>query len=249
MFSSYLPLIEANNVIYRPTDIYKYMGGERYLRYEYECIDLSSAIIATSSKVLDELTFDISRRTKIINNGADFEFFSSYSSNLNRTGCVYVGAVDFRFDVNELCELAISCPGVVFDIYGPVSIDLDCYKIPNNVNFLNAVDYSELPKILSNYCVGLIPMNAHPANDGRSPMKLYEYLAAGLPVILKETVSFKGLRSDVVLTYNKTSEAEGLIKSCHDSYNLNTLKCCHNIAKNVSWYQKSLELIRFSEAL
>ena len=39
------------------------------------------------------------------------------------------------------------------------------------------VDYADLPKILARYRVGLLPLSDEPTNSGRSPMKLYEYLA------------------------------------------------------------------------
>ena len=43
--------------------------------------------------------------------------------------------------------------------------------------------------MLSRYRVGLLPLSDDPANDGRSPMKLYEYLAAGLNVLCRSTTA------------------------------------------------------------
>ena len=42
-------------------------------------------------------------------------------------------------------------------------------------------------KPLSRYRVGLLPLSDEPTNSGRSPMKLYEYLASGLNVVTRAT--------------------------------------------------------------
>ena len=52
-----------------------------------------------------------------------------------------------------------------------------------NLVALGSVDYSKLPQILSQCAVGLLPMSDDASNAGRSPMKFFEYLAAGLPVV------------------------------------------------------------------
>ena len=52
-----------------------------------------------------------------------------------------------------------------------------------NVVFEGQVAYEELPAVLHAARVGLMPFIDSRVNRGRSPMKLYEYLAAGLNVV------------------------------------------------------------------
>ena len=47
---------------------------------------------------------------------------------------------------------------------------------------------------------------SHPANNGRSPMKFYEYLAAGIPVFTRATDEIKR-RGDVSTAYSTPDEA------------------------------------------
>jgi glycosyltransferase involved in cell wall biosynthesis len=52
-----------------------------------------------------------------------------------------------------------------------------------NVFHLAAVSYDRLPEILGQFNVGLIPFRLNQLTRGVNPNKLYEYLAAGLPVV------------------------------------------------------------------
>jgi hypothetical protein len=53
-------------------------------------------------------------------------FFSNNGIfNKERVGCVYIGAIDFRFYYQLLSALAFSYPDINFDIYGPFVVDVD----------------------------------------------------------------------------------------------------------------------------
>ena len=47
--------------------------------------------------------------------------------------------------------------------------------------------YQSIASELHRARVGLLPLSASRENEGRSPMKLYEYLAAGLRVLARST--------------------------------------------------------------
>jgi glycosyltransferase involved in cell wall biosynthesis len=67
----------------------------------------------------------------------------------------------------------------------------DCATIAasplRNLRLLGPRPYAMLPAYLQHAHAGILPLNDHPANAGRSPMKLYEYAAAGLPVLATRT--------------------------------------------------------------
>jgi glycosyltransferase involved in cell wall biosynthesis len=56
-----------------------------------------------------------------------------------------------------------------------------------NLVLLGPRSYDLIPAFLQHADIGLLPLTSHPANAGRSPMKLYEYGAAGLYVVATAT--------------------------------------------------------------
>ena len=85
-------------------------------------------------------------------------------------------------------RLAKSRPDIEFVIIGSGSHLARMAATPlSNLRILGARPYAVLPAYLRHAHAGLLPLNDHPANAGRSPMKLYEYAAAGLPVLATRT--------------------------------------------------------------
>lgn len=245
LFHGLLPLINARKIIYRPTDLYADMGGQRFEKAEAEVFKYTASVIATSDVVLKNLEKYHPENTLVLSNGVDLEFFSGQSVNnptanlVVRKGCVYVGAIDFRFDLDCAVALAKAHPDIAFDMYGPCTIPLpEC--LPNNFHLKGSVSYLELPALLRQYRVGLLPLNDHTANKGRSPMKLWEYAASGIHVLAKsfsnEINSFNGF-----LFYNDASNL--IIKEFREFYLKDYEKI--DLPANVSWKTIATEIMLF----
>ncbi len=69
----------------------------------------------------------------------------------------------------------------------------------NNVFCLGKVNYSELPKYLSGMDVGLLPTLVNDYTKSMFPMKYYEYLAAGLPVVSTPIEFAKDPRLEILI--------------------------------------------------
>jgi len=74
-----------------------------------------------------------------------------------------------------------------------------------NVHLLGSRPYAELPGYLQHADLGLLPFNNHPGNAARSPMKLYEYAAAGLPVVARRTPELERRNEPFVHFYDDAS--------------------------------------------
>jgi glycosyltransferase involved in cell wall biosynthesis len=112
-------------------------------------------------------------------------------SRLKPRRAVYAGAIDNRFGVALLLALARARPDVEFVLIGSGTAvaEIAASRL-ENVHLLGIRPYADLPAYLQHANVGLLPLNAHPANAGRSPMKFYEYAAAGLPIAASLTPEF-----------------------------------------------------------
>ncbi len=118
---------------------------------------------------------------------------------LPRPRVVFTGAVvATKLDVPLLVELARARPGWSFALVGPVGpgdprTDVSALAAEPNVHLLGARDYAALPAVLRGADVGLIPYARNELTDAIFPMKVYEYLAAGLPVVATRLPSIGGV--------------------------------------------------------
>ncbi|HEY0515816.1 MAG TPA: glycosyltransferase [Solirubrobacteraceae bacterium] len=102
---------------------------------------------------------------------------------------VFTGAISsIKIDVPLLAELARSRPHISFALVGPVGAgdprtDVSELAAEPNVHLLGMRAYADLPAVLRGADAALIPYARNELTDSIFPMKVYEYLAAGLPVV------------------------------------------------------------------
>ena len=96
----------------------------------------------------------------------------------------FYGVIDERFDLHLLDSVARLRPEIHFVILGPV-VKIDPASLPQaeNIHYLGAKSYEELPSYLTGWSVGLLPFALNEATRFISPTKTPEYLAAGKPVV------------------------------------------------------------------
>lgn len=101
----------------------------------------------------------------------------------------FTGAiVAMKLDLEMLAELARLRPAWSFALVGPVGpgepdADITAITGEPNIHLLGPRSYTELPEVLRAADAGLIPYRRNTLTESIFPMKVYEYLAAGLPVI------------------------------------------------------------------
>jgi O-antigen/teichoic acid export membrane protein/glycosyltransferase involved in cell wall biosynthesis len=107
----------------------------------------------------------------------------------------YVGAIDERaLDAGLLEELARSEPQWTFVLAGPALPRVrDRLAVLPNVHLVGEVAYSQLPGVLQGIDVCLIPYRIGERIDYVQPKKLFEYLAAGKPVVSTALPALRGL--------------------------------------------------------
>jgi teichuronic acid biosynthesis glycosyltransferase TuaH len=175
-----VPAIGARQVIYRPTDL---ASSRAIARAEVEMVRYADVLVTTTDTVLRGLPSSLQQLPHLLlPNGVDLTSFASVSDPAGRSGAIYIGAIDDRFDWECVAALARAAPDEVVKLYGPVSAR-PTTPLPANVRLLGPIPYEQMPALLVQSRVGLLPFSDAPWNAGRSPMKLYEYLAAGLQVV------------------------------------------------------------------
>ena len=112
---------------------------------------------------------------------------------------MFTGAiVSIKLDIALLVELARLRPSWSFALVGPIGpgdprTDVSALAGEPNIHLLGPRSYGELPDVLRAADAGLIPYARNELTASIFPMKVYEYLAAGLPVIATPLPALAGV--------------------------------------------------------
>jgi len=247
--------LPSSRLIYRATDLYAQMHNDRWmLEAERLICRRADLLIATSEPVAEHLRQLSNRAVHVIANGVDFDHFAgprvtaaSGSRALpgNRPDrAVYVGAFDSRFGIKELRAAATLMPRKYFLLVGPGAEGVAADLGRANVVSLGAVDYSLLPDILSQCAVGLLPMSVNASNAGRSPMKLYEYAAAGLAIAATSTPEIRRRKLPSLFTGIAESGFSRAVEEAFEcAENPVVLDEGRDMARLQGWSMKAVELL------
>jgi glycosyltransferase involved in cell wall biosynthesis len=149
---------------------------------------LADVVIASadrSAKVLGHWRRDVT----VIGNGVDTEMWTlndARPEDLPKGVIVgYAGKLAHRIDANLVAAVAALMPAVEFVFVGPVLAGTPLSPMRNirNVHLLGDRRYDELPAYVRNFDVAWIPHRVGDGESGGDPIKLYEYWAAGRPVV------------------------------------------------------------------
>jgi glycosyltransferase involved in cell wall biosynthesis len=128
---------------------------------------------------------------------------------------VFQGAiVATKLDVELLAGVAGLRPGWSIVLVGPRGAgdptgDLSPLDRAPNVHLVGPRPAGELPQVLRGADVGLIPYAVNELTRSVFPMKVYEYLAAGLPVLATPLPALEGLEE-----VGTVATAEELVSAC-----------------------------------
>jgi GT2 family glycosyltransferase/glycosyltransferase involved in cell wall biosynthesis len=161
--------------------------GVRSLSDQDKLVRESDLLIVTSRELRDSFAKD-GAAPQIIPNAADFDFFGGTggSAYLPATNPVvgYYGAIADWFDLDLMTEVAASRPQYSFVLIGEVTLD-SIGKLKNlaNVHLLGEKPYRELPGYLRQFAVCTLPFRMNQLTRAVDPVKIYEYLSQGKPVV------------------------------------------------------------------
>jgi len=99
----------------------------------------------------------------------------------------YLGSVDHRMDFSLLEYLIKHHPDKSFALVGPVYRPLpEAIERAPNVYFPGLVQYADAPGVLKGFDLCIIPFKKDAHSATVFPLKLFEYLGAGKPVVISD---------------------------------------------------------------
>lgn len=195
-----LPVFPGSPVLYDCVDDYasfpSYHNVEQLTRLigrESRLGRATDVMIVTSPR-LAEIFSGHARRLKLVGNVADYDFFAQPSNSehplwkgARGRRLIFVGAVNaLKVDIQSLFELAGKLPDDTLMLAGPLRgnpADWSDLERMSNVRLVGEIPYAELPALMQGADAALIPYHLSQLTASIFPMKFYEYMAAGLPVV------------------------------------------------------------------
>ena len=161
-------------------------------KVERETLRQADLTIVTSGRLAEKFS-GLTRQLILSPNAADVEHFGAASGNSLPTpdelrdigGPVvgFLGSVSYWVDVPLIAELARRRPNWTFALVGPVRTNVRPLASLPNVRLIGQRPYAALPGYLKRFDVCLNPYLKDGVAEGASPLKLYEYLATGKPIV------------------------------------------------------------------
>ena len=187
----------------------------------------------------------------------DFVFNDVFQKVLNRGNKIvgYYGAMAKWMDYDLLKYVAAQLPDVDFVLIGKKyddSFDASGVDAVSNIHFIGPVPYADLPQYAAKFDICSIPFVVNSITNATSPLKLFEYMALGKPVLT--TAMQESAKYDAV---NIATDAEDFVQKVLQllSYTPDTQPAYFNLldetANANSWSAKTdiiLEMLRKYEA-
>lgn len=196
-FPSWWPIVETlqsefgGKIIYDCMDDHKGFSTNSTSALEAEKIIIEKAdLLITSSQLLYDKMSQKNGNCIQVKNGTEFEHFYGCIPNgeldfLSARPIIgYFGAISDWFDVDLIAHCARMRPQYNFVLIGSTfGANINKIEDQKNVFMLGEKAYQSLPGYLAYFDVCLIPFKLIPLTMATNPVKFYEYLSAGKPVV------------------------------------------------------------------
>ena len=200
------------------------MSPETVKAYDDELTRRADLVITTSDS-LRESRVHLNPHTYSVHNAVDVELFQQALvtegplpadlAAIPEPRLGVVGVHDYRLDVDAVEALVQGDPGWQVVLIGPLRMGhadvARLHRLPN-VHLLGGKPRQQLPSYLRGLKAALIPYKVCELTRNIFPLKLFEYLAAGLPVIAGGLPELERYR-EVVSLADKVEDYPGLVRA------------------------------------
>lgn len=257
----YTRLLESPMILYDYIDeIDVFYGNKRMMEADHiQLVQKADWILATSVTLYEQIKKE---RVDVLlcPNGVDYDYFTKVksiklmqkpprdiTSIIEKDNPIigYYGAIARWFDYDLMSNIAKKRKDLSFVLIGP---DFDGTLLKSNIleleniHWLGIKAYSELPGYLSYFDIAIIPFKVNHITHATSPIKLFEYMTGGKPVVItpmRESSRYVGvLVADGVDQFSSRID-EGLILKDDNAY----LASIDQVARENTWDLRANQIL------
>lgn len=242
--------LSRGKIVYDLMDLYSGFpeAKEELIKGEEELISKSDIVLTTANNLYEHVK-GLNSNVYMIKNGCEYEYFSSLRKNgdleslTDRPIIGYFGAINSWFDAESLEYVIKSNMDKYFVFIGSINTNgvrrLYKYK---NVFFLGEVEYDKLTGYLAYFDVCLIPFILNDLIKSTNPVKFYEYISSGKPVVSIRLPELKEYTEICYLYDTKEEFSECIGKALNEKEDIREKR--KEIAKKNSWDERVEEIYK-----
>lgn len=204
--------------------------------------------ICASAKIIYDDHVSKGLDTILVPNGADYNHFQGAVRRLDKPKDLYIspnkfnigyyGATYTWLDVEMIYNIAEFYPVTVIGRNNPYTIPIN----HRNVTVLDMRPYAQLPNYLSWFDVAIIPFKLTEMIKGCDPVKFYEYLSAGKPVVASKMEELQ--KYDEVTYFANTNNAKNIVSKALRENTVEKVIRRREIAKENSWFSRAETIMK-----
>lgn len=207
-------VVKYQRLVYRMFDNVQHFKGEpQSINQVEEWLCRKSDIVFATSHLLVTKAKKWNSNVVYLPNGADITIFQKPNldmpeelKNIPSPRVLYIGAVADWFDFDIVYKAAKNMPQWSFIFIGPWADEINSQKdkfctLPN-IYVLGPKNPELIPAFARYADVGLIPFKINELTHSVSPIKLFEYCAAGLPVIAPHLHEIEQYKEQIIFYSN-----------------------------------------------
>ncbi len=210
------------------------------LDLETELAQGCDLLVVTAQRLLDKWR-PYRRPMTLARNAADYDFYqerlkeNDLLNGVSRPVVGYFGAIADWFDVDLLADVAESRPNYNFVLLGGVfGANVSRLRSLPNVRLLGQQPYETMPQYLYNFDVCVIPFKINPITEATDPVKLYEYLSGGKPVVSVNLPELAPYRDHILIAENAADFAAKIDQAISED-NPNLVEQRKRVARSHTW--------------
>jgi teichuronic acid biosynthesis glycosyltransferase TuaH len=221
---------------------------------EQQLLKKSDVVVCTSKQLYEEKR-NANPETYFIPNAADIShsikalnpevLIHDSIANIKKPVIGFFGHIERRMDFPLLQEVALQNPDKSFVFAGPTSPEFipEWFLNTANIHLTGRFDYDQLPAVLKGFDVTMIPFKKDEVSSTIFPLKLFEYLGAGKPVVA--TNFNPDLQEFTKGTVSFCDDADAFSKAIETSLQNNTKELIERrleVARENTWERRINEL-------
>jgi teichuronic acid biosynthesis glycosyltransferase TuaH len=252
----------AAQSIYDITDDWtKFSGNQAHLKVvkhqDYKlCVEATQVIVCSDQLLDDKRNLVEPNRLHLIPNGVHVDHYLSVTDESKRLHRVthdwqrpvfgYTGTIHGdRVDVDLVAKIAKSNPNATIAMVGPNLLageDQMRLSKHSNIVFTGAMPYLELPDIMRAFDVCMVPHVMTPFTESLNPIKLWEYLAAGKPIVSTNVAGFRDFPELVHIADTVDGFLRNLDMALTEDFSNTVAR--HAVAKSHSWDKRIDQVVQ-----